>query len=34
MLIKVPCFQRGSTATVMYKEITVLSKEPPTATVM
>ena len=31
---KVRCFQTGPTATVMYKQATLLSKGPPTAVVM
>jgi len=34
VMCKVPCFQRGPTATVMYKYATLLSKGPPTAVVM
>jgi len=33
-MCKVTCFQRGPTATVMYKQATLLSKGPPTAAVM
>jgi len=34
VMCKIPCFQRGPTATVMYKWTTLLSKGPPTAAVM
>ena len=34
VMCKVPFFQRGPTATVMYKEATLLSKGHPTAVVM
>jgi len=33
-MCKIPCFQRGSTTTAVYTEVTLLSKGVPTAVVM